>query len=375
MQAHRLARTAHSRLATGLLLVAALGGPRAAAAEPKVCGNDPALGNFDPGSCPSLKDDGMPPDKAAGDGIYTVEVTLSPKAQLEYKLLPSGTFDGTQLGQTGACDLQGMSTNTFSNILVPAPDTSRPVRFFYDSRVLADPTYATPPGNRSGGDDLMLRSPAARCPQWLAVGDFQNVAFDRTVGTVQLLLQRPGVLIGRLTATKALASGWKWKVAAADAAGARLYGPSGWANAPCDPDSATVASAVKPGDIVYFTWYGQVGRLQTVVVAAGTDTTDGGVMGGLPLCPPPLDPGDLGAATDLFAPLPPDGSSPDGSSLDAAGSVGDGGSRPLPGIHCSCQLGGRAGSLPPGAGVSLGLLAAYLVAVARRRWTSGRCAP
>ena len=337
---------------------------RTGVAAPKVCGNDAALGSFAPASCPTLKDDGVAPDEAAGDGIYTAQVTLSPQAQLEYKILPSGAFDGSQLGQTGACDLQGMTSNTFGNILVPAADTSRPVRFFYDSRVIADPTYTAPPGNRSSGDDLMLRSPAARCPQWLAVGDFQNAPFDRSVGTVQLLLQRPGVLIGRLTAMKALAGGWHWKVAEATAAGtpARLYGPSGWAVSPCDTDSATVPSAVKPGDIVYFTWYSTVGRLQTVVVAAGADVADGGIPGGLPLCPTPAEPGDLGTTTDLAGPATPDGAT---ATPDAAGDAGS--DRPLPGIHCNCQLGGAASGPPLGAGVSFVTAAAYLVACARRR--------
>jgi hypothetical protein len=330
-------------------------------AEPKVCGNDPALGSFVPGSCPTLKDDGVAPDEAAGDGIYTVQVTLSPTAQLEYKILPNGVFDGTLLGQTGTCDIAGGNTNTFSNILVPAPDTSRPVRFFYDSRTIGDPTYAAPVGNRSGGEDLMLRSPAARCPQWLAVGDFQSVPFDRTVGAVQLLLQRPGVLIGRLTATKMLASGWQWKVVQAGTP-SRRYGPGGWADDPCDPDSVKVNSAVKPGDIVYFTWHSYYGRLQTVVLAPGADVADGGVMGGLTLCPTPADPGDLGTGADLAATAPADGAttSPDGDS-------GDGGGRPLPGIHCNCQLGGAGGQLPPlGVGVSFVMAAAYLVAGARR---------
>jgi len=359
--------------ATGILGLAFCLAGAAQAATPKVCGNDAMLGNFDPASCPALRDDGVAPDEAAGDGIYTVEVTLSAKPLLEYKLLPSGAFDGSQLGQLGTCDVQGMRTNTYGNIQVPAPDTSRPVRFFYDSRALADPTYAAPPGNRSVGDDLMLRSPAARCPQWLAVGDFQGVPFDRTVGAVELTLQRPGVLVGRLTAAKALASGWRWRLVQGGAGlvGARQYGPSGWADDPCDADNVQVASAVRPGDIVYFTWYSATGRLRTVVVAPGDDTADGGVPGGLPLCPPvDNDPADLGEAADLAAP-PGDGSSP---LTDGGAQPGDAGpAPPRPGIHCDCHLGpagptdpagGSAGTGP--AAASLGLAAAYLVARARR---------
>ena len=344
------------------------------AATPKVCGNDAMLGNFDPTSCPALRDDGVAPDEAAGDGIYTVEVTLSNKPLLEYKLLPSGAFDGSQLGQSGTCDVQGMRTNTYGNIQVPEPDTSRPVRFFYDSRAIADPSYAAPPGNRSVGDDLMLRSPAARCPQWRVVGDFQGVPFDRTVGTVELTLQSPGVLVGRLTAVKALASGWRWRVVQGGAGlvGARQYGPSGWADDPCDADNVQVTSAVRPGDIVYFTWYSATGRLRTVVVAPGDDP-DGGVHGGLPLCPPVVDPADLGEAADLAAP-PVDGSGPP---TDGAQSGDAGPAPPRPGIHCDCSI-GRAGQPGTRGAASTGLLAvgvslaaAYLRA--RRRRVRLRC--
>lgn len=372
MKARRQAGLFASGFAPGFALavvglVVALAGS-ARAATPKVCGNDAALGSFDPASCPVLKDDGIAPDEAAGDGIYTVEVVLAPKPLLEYKLLPSGTFDGTQLGQSGTCDVTGSRGNTYGNIQVPEPDTSRPVRFFYDSRTLSDPSYASPPGNRSGGDDLMQRSPAASCPQWLAVGDFQNVPFDRAVGAVELTLQRPGVLAGRLTATRALASGWRWKIVEGRAAaGFRKYGPSGWADDPCDTDNVSVASPVRPGDIVYFTWYSASGRLRTAVVAPGEEA-DGGVYGGLPLCPP-ASPVDLGDAADLAAAAPADGSA---APSDAAGiDVGDGGpARPRPGIHCDCQLGGSAPA-PLG---SLAMAMMWAVSAAGYLIAHSRCA-
>ena len=55
---------------------------------PKVCGNDAMLGNFDPTSCPVLRDDGVAPDQAAGDGVYNVEVTLGKKPLLRDQILP-----------------------------------------------------------------------------------------------------------------------------------------------------------------------------------------------------------------------------------------------------------------------------------------------
>lgn len=371
MKALRLASFFASGFALGLGLSAT-----AQAAPPKVCGNDAALGNFDPMSCPTLRDDGVAPDEAAGDGIYTVEVTLGPKPLLEYKLLPTGAFDGTQLGQLGTCDVKGGHDNTYNNIQIPTPDTSRPVRFFFDSRTLTDPTYAAPPGNRSAGDDLMPRSPSTSCPTWLAVGDFQNVPFDRTIGAVELTLQRPGVLVGRLTAAKALASGWRWKIVqGGTAAGFRKYGPSGWADDPCDTDNVVVSGAVRAGDIVYFTWHSAGGRLRTQVFAPIDDPPDGGVHGGLPLCPPPADPPDLGEAADLAISSQND----DGSTgpADAAGGAGDGGpGRPLPGIHCNCELGRSAydptTSPPPGPLMGLAVIAGVYLVVLRRRNRSGK---
>jgi MYXO-CTERM domain-containing protein len=308
----------------------------------------------------------------ARDGIYSVEVSLGNTALLEYKILPTGAYDGSQLGQTGTCDVSGGNGNTFGNIQVPAPDTSRPVRFYYDSRSLSDPSYAAPPNNRSGGDDLMQRSPAASCPRWLAVGDFQTAPFDRTVGAIELTLQQPGVLMGRLVAAKALSSGWRWKIAEDAAAGhARRYGPSGWAHEPCDTDNVTVGSAVSPGDIVYFTWYSAGGRLQTQVRRPGDDLPDGGVHGGLPLCPPPAA-GDMSASGDMSSGPPSDDGGNGGGSNDGGG--GDGGGRPLPGIHCNCQLGGpgHSGRAPTSLpGVAAAALA-YLGVRARRRRSGSR---
>src|SRR5688572_25413882 len=107
--------------------------PLLCAAEPKVCGNQPALGGFAEASCPALKDDGVAPDEVKGDGVFTVEVTLQPTELLEYKVLPSGTYGPDQIQQRGDCDPQGGHTNSFSNIQVVKPDVARPARFSYDS--------------------------------------------------------------------------------------------------------------------------------------------------------------------------------------------------------------------------------------------------
>ncbi|MFO0572996.1 MAG: choice-of-anchor X domain-containing protein [Polyangia bacterium] len=347
-------------------------GPAAAAAGPRVCGGNAALGSFQPASCPELKDDGVPPDEAAGDGIYSVEVRLAApvSAPLEYKLLPSGAFDGTELGSyrgsagTDTCGLGGTGTNSFKNVQIPSPPEDRPVRFYYDSRVLSDPSHTRPPQDRSFGDDLMARSPSTACPVFAAVGDFQTVPFDRAVGSVALVQQRPGVLVGRWLATQSLAAGWKWQVQEKAPLG-RRFGPGGWSYDPCTGDRVTVPSAVRIGDTVTFTFYASLGRLQTTVQAGGAG--DLGAPEG-PQCPPPVDMAQAGG-TDAGPPPP----SSDGAAGDlAAGDGGDGGDggavRPLPGIHCDCRLAGPGAAAGSGGWVAVaaGLLGLLLTARARR---------
>lgn len=342
-----------------------------AAAAPKVCGSNPALGGFQPASCPELKDDGVAPDEAKGDGIYTAEVRLAApvSSPLEYKLLPSGAFDGTEIGVwrgasgNDTCGLGGAGANLFRNLQVPDPEASRPVRFFFDTRALTDPSQARPPGDRSFGDDLWIRSPQSSCPSFLAVGDFQSVPFDRTVGAVPLKQLRPGVLSGRWLATQALAAGWKWQVQEAAGGAGRRFGPAGLSYEPCAGDRVTVPSAVRLGDTVSFTLYAFQGRLQTTVQSG---PTDGGVSDGTPQCPLPLPDMAMGP---IFDDLGSDGP------RDLSGPAADGGagelgpSRPLPGIHCAYQP-GRPASTRPLAGplAALGLL---LAAGARRRRQRG----
>jgi len=347
-------------LAASLVGGVLLGSAGGAEAAPKVCGNDANLGNFAIAACPELKDDGVAPDQAAGDGVYTVQVSISAKPMLEYKILPTGDYSAQDLRQLGDCGPGGKGSNAFGNIQVPGPDVTQPVRFFYDSRALTDPSYASPPGNRSGGDELTMKTAGGgRCPQWQAVGEFQNVPFDRVVGTVSLSITQPGVLTGRLLVMKNLAPGWKWKVVDAGGLPARQFGPSGWAWDGCDDgntNSVTVAAAAKPGDLVFFTFYPWNGRLQTVVSNTEADL---GAPGGLMQCPAAPDlgdpPTDLASGPDL-ATL---GSTDAGGGTDAS-SLGDGGAgRPLPGIHCNCQVGARSvsGSATPG---PLALIAALV---------------
>lgn len=337
-----------------------------------MCGSNPALGGFQPASCPELKDDGVAPDEAKGDGIYTAEVRLAaPVASpLEYKLLPSGAFDGTEIGAwrgaagNDTCGLGGAGSNMFRNLQVPDPDPSRPVRFFYDTRALTDPSHARPPGDRSFGDDLWIRSPQSSCPSFLVVGDFQSVPFDRTVGAVPLKQLRPGVLAGRWLATQALPAGWKWQVqeaAGGPGSSARRFGPAGLSYEPCAGDRVTVPSAVRLGDTVSFTLYASLGRLQTTVQSGPVDA---GASDGTLQCPPPLpDMASRPPFDDFGLWQPRDFSAP------ADGGAGELGSdRPLPGIHCACQLGHTAPARAPiGPLAALGLLLAARALRRRQR--------
>lgn len=297
-----------------------------------MCGNQATLGSWSLSACPALKDDGVPPDEAAGDGIYTVAVQLSPTALLEYKILPTGTWDGAQeLKQVGSCSADGKADgNLPQNSQVQNPDTSRPTLFFFDGRTTLDQSFAPAPGNRSGSDSAMLEAPAGSCPTWVAVGDFQNL-MGPNGSAAKLEFRGRGLLMGHITAAKPLAAGWRWKVVSQSASTVREYGPSGWAYAPCEAAFATVSSPVSPGDSVYFLFHTEGGRLQTLVSSSPLDgfMTDGAT------CQPPSD-----LAQDANAPGPDLGTAPSASEDLASPDPSDAATpRRRPGIHCDCQLG------------------------------------
>jgi hypothetical protein len=305
-----------------------------AAAQPKICGNQPALGAWSLGSCPLLKDDGVAPDESAGDGIYTASAQLTATALLEYKILPTGMWDGSvEIRQIGTCPFDaGPKPNDNYNIQVPQPDVARPTLFFYDSRALADSSYSPAPGNRSGGDSVMIDAPAGSCPSFLAVGDFQNLYGPNATAAKLSPLGR-GVLVGRVTAAKALAAGWRWKVMQQSTGVVREYGPSGWAYAPCSAAFATVSSTVAPGDSVYFLFHARSGRLQTLVTGSPLDgfSLDGGGE-----CQPAPD---MRIPTDLS---PVDLALSPGADLQSPSSDDMGSTPRRPGIHCDCQIGGAS---------------------------------
>ena len=325
---------------------------QAAFAQPKICGNQPALGGWSLASCPMLRDDD-------GDGIYSVTVNLGDTPLLEYKVLPTGMWDGTsEIRANGTCPADGGSKrNDTQNIQIIRPDTAKPATFYFDSRSVTDPSYSTAPGNRSAGDSLMMDAPSGTCPRWLAVGDFQNLPGPNS-SAVTLRLLRPGVFVGRGTATKAMGSGWRWKVLEQGADIAREYGPSGWAYAPCEATPALVSTPVSVGDSIYFIFHAHGGRMQTVVSSA---PLDGFSSDGSSTCQPPVD---LGTLTDMTG-QPQDGATAPLS--DAGLDAGlDGGLARRPGIHCDCQIGAAKSQSAPTRVVSVAGVALVLSLLARR---------
>lgn len=321
-------------------------------AEPKICGNQPALGGWSLANCPGLRDDD-------GDGIYSVTLSLADTALLEYKILPTGMWDGLEVRAQGTCPADGGSKrNDTQNIQISQPDTRGPVTFYFDGRSLTDPSYSPVTGNRSGGDSLMLKAPASACPRWIAIGDFQNLYGDNS-SAAPLVPLRPGVWAGRVTASKSLAAGWRWKVLEQSAAVAREYGPTGWAYAPCEAAFATVTSPVSVGDTVYFLLHERGGRMQTLVSSA---PLDGFSSDGSPGCEPAADLG--GDPRDLASGGPSDAGSGPGPADGAA----DGGPLRRPGIHCDCQVGAATGGPVNSAGsLALSCLAS-LGALLSRAW-------
>ena len=321
---------AFSRLLPLAILLAA----GVAAAQPKICGNQAALGDWTIGSCPTMKDDGIAPDETAGDGIYSVAVQLQATSLLEYKLLPTGSWDGgIEVREAATCPADGGSkANDTYNIQVVQPDVSQKAQFFFDSRTLADSSYSPAPSNRSGGDSLQIASPAGSCPSFVAVGDFQNLVGPNA--TAAPLVVQNGVLVGRITASKALTAGWGWKVVQKTSGVAREYGPSGWAYSPCTTAYATVSTPVSVGDSVYFLFHAKTGRLQTLVSGS---PLDGFAPDGAGSCQPAADmstPRDLSVppvVDDLATPPIPD--MPSANADMATMTPG------RPGIHCDCRIG------------------------------------
>lgn len=353
----------HTRLARACLLSVAVvvSAPGSAAAAPKVCGDQAALGGFDIARCPELRDDGAGADEAAGDGVFSTEVMLDAKDFLFYKILPEGVYNATEITQASACAPAAAGSNSPRNIVVPKVPKGA-ARFYFDSRDLsADQSYAPlPAGARgSGGDSLMVRSPEGAPPRWVAVGDFQAAPFDLASGALDLQpgAQRPTVLSAEVVVQKALPSGWQWKVVEGTGsyATARKYGQNGWAYPDlkvgdnCDNLSARMMTAVSAGARLRFTFAAHLGRLQVQIVDSG----------GADMADPAADLATPGG--DLAGP-PRDGAS---GGVDAGAGPPAG---PLPGIRCDIAGGiGAARAYHPSLAEALAALVLGVTLLRSRR--------
>jgi hypothetical protein len=198
----------------------------------------------------------------------------------------------------------------------------------------------TPPGNRSIGDSLMFRSPQGDCPRWFVVGDFQNLV---GVNGTAVELASAAARSARRSSHRQQAATRRLEVEGHGAsqrrgarAGTERLGLCAVLDAEC--------SRVDGGDAgcsIYFVIDTRSGRLRTVV----SDTPlDGFVADGTPLCP---------KVVDMASPAPDLASKSDASTAadlrdgELADAAFDGPTRPLPGIHCDCQLGGHAASPSP----------------------------
>ena len=87
-------------------------------------------------------------------------------------------------------------------------------------------------------------------------------------------------------------------------------------------------------------------------------------------CPAALDLGDPPTDLAIGSDLANSGSTDAGGGVDAS-SLGDGGTgRPLPGIHCNCQLGAQSwrGAATPGPLAPIAVLVGLPLLLYRRHW-------
>jgi hypothetical protein len=232
--------------------------------------------------------------------------------------------------------------NPTRDIQVPRPDAGgKKARFYYDSRPPPDPTWASAPANRSGGDTLITDSPPG--VKWVAVGGFQEKAFDPAAGTVDLTPVRPGVLAGELVTGRDLAAGWEWKVLEKKGTydGARKFGPNGWSITPCDSSNMVVPREAPAGSRIQLVFHAHLGRLQTIIT-------------------PPMGQSDgPGPGADMRREGAGDQGGDPAEGPDLSG-------QELPGVRCNCRL-DRAQAPSDRPGPSAALLAGLALAHCARR--------
>lgn len=132
-----------------IVLLGLLGDGRALA-QPKICGNQSALGSWNLGECPQLKDDGAGADESAGDGIYSLELSLYSDGAARVQILPKGDVGGGAWVSKAAVTRRATRLATTPPMFASlGPWSARAARFYLDTRTLSDPSDLTPPVNRA----------------------------------------------------------------------------------------------------------------------------------------------------------------------------------------------------------------------------------
>ncbi|XXS78095.1 thrombospondin type 3 repeat-containing protein [Sorangium sp. So ce176] len=217
---------------------------KTALALPTVTGSAPELGAWDARAGAPLRDDGVAPDAAARDGIFTAIVSFAARGAVEYKI----SRNGVDLRDGGA----GTATGDNLRFTLAGGSAPHDVTFYYDTRDLTAQGFL--PATESTSDSRSAAMNAEGAPQvWVAVGDWQSAVGDANwSSTSTITVARDDGRLGdrvagdhvhtyRFVAPKPL-PGALFKFAAQGAPSTKL-GANGWSYAPQDASSGAFSAA------------------------------------------------------------------------------------------------------------------------------------
>ncbi|WP_433927411.1 thrombospondin type 3 repeat-containing protein [Sorangium cellulosum] len=215
-----------------------------ALALPTVTGSAPELGAWNARAGAPLRDDGVAPDAAAGDGIFTAIVSFAAQGAVEYKI----SRNGVDLRDGGA----GTATGDNLRFTLAGGTAPHDVTFYYDTRDLTAQGFL--PATESTSDSRSASMNAEGAPQvWVAVGDWQSSLGDADwSSTSTITVARDDGRLGdrvagdhvhtyRFVAPTAL-PGALFKFAAQGPSSTKL-GANGWSYAPQDSSSGAFSAA------------------------------------------------------------------------------------------------------------------------------------
>ncbi|XXX73111.1 thrombospondin type 3 repeat-containing protein [Sorangium sp. So ce134] len=238
--------------------------PRAALASPTVTGSTPELGAWEARRGAPLRDDGIAPDRAAGDGVFTAAVSFATQGDVEYKI----SRNGVDLADGGA----GAASGGNLRFALAGGTPPYAVTFYYDTRDLTAQGFL--PATESASDSRSASLGEGGAPQvWVAVGDWQHSVGDtdwnpyssitvaRDDGRLGDRVAGDGVYTYRFMARTAL-SGASFKFAAQGPWSTRL-GANGWSYAPRDSSNGAFSAAA--GQVVTLELHALHGRMRAQV--------------------------------------------------------------------------------------------------------------